>query len=238
MWNILRLTLPSIVAGLAGLGALAVLSTASVGKAGDLDGANAASHGVQIAQAAAPKPDDTFASVPLDKTDMVLGKADAPVTIIEYASLTCPHCAQLHGEVLPKIKQAYIDTGMAKLVYRDFPLDRLALAGSMLARCAGPQRYFGFIDLLFKDQTRWSRARNPMQALGQLARLGGMSQAKFDSCLKDEAVQRIVLEQRLVGGREYKVNSTPTLIINGRKYNGGLTFDQVRAVIDPLLSNN
>lgn len=238
MWNVLRLPLPSIVSGLAGLSLIAVMCAASIGHAEGLGGPEAAGERVQIAQAAAPKPDDTFDSVPLDKTDMVLGNADAPVTIVEYASLTCPHCAQFHGEVLPKIKRAYIDTGKAKLVYRDFPLDRLALSGSMLARCARPQRYFGFIDLLFKDQMRWSRARNPMQALGRLARLGGMSQAKFDACLKDEAVQRIVLEQRLAGGRRYKINSTPTLIVNGRKYSGGLTFDQIRAVLEPMLSTN
>ncbi len=220
MRNISKARASSIAYGLAGLLMAAILS----------EGA--------LAQADAPRPDQIFDAVPVTETDMVLGRADAPVTIIEYASLTCPHCAQFHGEVLPKIRKAYIETGKARLVYRDFPLDRVALAGSILARCAGPGRYFGFIDLLFKDRSRWSQAGSPMQALGQLARLGGLSQAKFDSCLKDESIRRIVLDQRLAGEREYRISSTPTLIINGRKYNGGLTFAQMRAVVEPILSND
>ena len=238
MRNILNIHLPSLAYGLVGPGALAAFSASSVANPGNVGHSAAARHSVQIAQAAAPKPDDTYDSVPIAATDMVLGKANAPVTIVEYASMTCGHCAQFHGEVVPKIKKAYIDTEKARLIYRDFPLDRLALAGAMLARCAGPERYFGFVDLLFKDQTRWSSARDPMKALGQLARLGGMSQSKFDACLRDESVQRIVLDQRLSGGRKFKISSTPTLIINGRKYNGGLTFGQVQAVIEPMLSKN
>ncbi len=220
MWNILKPHARSITYAIAGLCTAMVLS-ASV-----------------LAQSTAPEPDDRFDAVPVVDTDMILGNADAPVTIVEYASLTCSHCAEFHGQVLPKIKKAYIETGKARLIYRDFPLDRLALAGSMLARCAGPERYFGFIDILFKDQSRWSEARDPVQALGRIARLGGMSQARFDACLKDESVQRFVLEQRLAGGRDYKISSTPTLIIDGRKYNGGLNFAQVRAVIEPILSKD
>ena len=89
--------------------------------------------------------------------DMVLGKADAPVTVIEYASMTCPHCATFHTEVLPKLKAAYIDTGKIKFIFREFPLDQLALRGAMLARCAGPERYFGYVDVLFRQQRVWSR---------------------------------------------------------------------------------
>jgi len=226
MWNILKYPGPLLACGLATIFVVVIAGRAF---ADDV---------VQVAQVKAPSPSDTFDAVPITETDMVLGRADAPVTIFEYASLTCSHCAQFHGQVLPMIKQAYIDTGKAKLIFRDFPLDRLALAGSMLARCAGKQRYFGFIGLLFRDQARWSQSRNPIKSLGQLARLGGISQKKFDACLKDEAIKKVVLDQRLAGGRGYKIKSTPTVIINGRKYDGGLTFDQVRAVIEPILSKN
>ncbi len=217
MWNILKLHAP-IRRGLAGVCAAVVLSVSA------------------FAQTTAPEPDALFDSVPVTDTDMVLGRADAPVTIIEYASLTCGHCARFHSQVLPEVKKAYIDTGKARLVYRDFPLDRLALAGAMLARCAGPKRYFGFIDILFMNQSRWSQAREPMRALGRLARLGGMSQARFEACLRDESVQRQVLEQRLAGARTYKVNATPTLIVEGRKYHGGLELAALRAVIETILS--
>ena len=220
MLNILKPYVPSIARGLAGLCTALVLSAGA------------------LAQTSAPKPDETFGSVPIAGTDMILGRADAPVTIVEYASLTCSHCARFHDQVLPKVKETYIETGKARLVYRDFPLDRLALAGSMLARCAGPERYFGFIDILFREQSNWSQSRQPMRALGRLARLGGMSQAGFDACLRDESVQRLVLDQRLAGARAYKIDSTPTLIIGGRRYDRGLSFAEMRAVIEPILSGD
>ena len=220
MLNILKPYVPSITRGLAGFCTALVLSAGA------------------LAQTSAPKPDETFGSVPIAGTDMILGRADAPVTIVEYASLTCSHCARFHDQVLPKVKETYIETGKARLVYRDFPLDRLALAGSMLARCAGPERYFGFIDILFREQSNWSQSRQPMQALGRLARLGGMSQARFDACLRDESVQRLVLDQRLAGTRAYKIDSTPTLIIGGRRYDRGLSFAEMRAVIEPILSGD
>lgn len=190
---------------------------------------------VDPALKAAPAPDATYDNITVAADDFVLGNADAPVTIVEYASLTCPHCARFHAEVLPKLKKTYIDTGKARLVYRDFPLDRFALAGSMLARCAGRDRYFAFVDLLFRDQTRWARSKNPMQSLGQIARLGGLTGEKFSTCLKDGKIQNAVLQQRLQGSKAYQINSTPTLLVNGRKYSGGLTFDQLRAVLDSML---
>lgn len=201
-------------------------------------GAGAAESGpgpVRLAQAA-PEPDGNFGTVAVSPSDMTLGRADAPVTIVEYASLTCPACADFHSRVLPEVRKAYVDTGKARLVYRDFPLDGLALAGSMLARCAGRDRFFGFIDLLFREQGRWAGAEDPTAQLARLALLGGISRAKFDSCLEDEALQRAVLEQRLAA-REFEVTATPTLLINGRKFSGGLDFAQIQAVVESLLSN-
>ena len=168
--------------------------------------------------------------------DRVLGRAAAPVTIVEYASFTCPHCAEFHLEILPELKKAYIDTGKARLVYRDFPLDRSAFAASVVARCAAASRYFGVVDLLFREQPRWASAREPMAALRRLATLAGISKKKLDACLRDEKIQNAVLQQRLTASQKFNVTSTPTLIVDRAKYHGGLTLEQFRAVIDRALA--
>ncbi len=185
----------------------------------------------ELAQATPPTPDAEFGEIAIAADDFVIGDASAPVTIIEYASLTCPHCAQFHTQVLPALKKELIETGKVRLVYRDFPLDQEALVGSILARCAGRDRFFAFVDVLFRDQSNWSRAQNPVQALAQIARLGGIGKDKFQSCLSDQKLQESILKQRLEGNQKYQVNSTPTLFINGKKFSGGLTLDQIRAVV-------
>jgi protein-disulfide isomerase len=157
--------------------------------------------------------------------DRVLGKADAPVTIIEYASLTCPHCAAFDAETLPQIKKEWIDTGKAKLIFRDFPLDGLALKGALLARCAPAERFYGFIDVLFHRQEYWTRSGDPQEALGRIAKLGGMSEDQFQACMKDDAAQNKILAMRMAGEKEYKVESTPTFFINGKKLVGSLPYD-------------
>ena len=156
--------------------------------------------------------------------DYVLGKADAPVTIIEYASLTCPHCAAFDRDTLPKIKENWIDTGKAKLVFRDFPLDGWALRAAMVARCAPPERYFGFIDALFQSQDVWARAANPQAALGRLAKLGGISDDKFQSCMKDDKLADTVAAERLAAEKQYGVESTPTFFVNGVKLVGEQSY--------------
>jgi protein-disulfide isomerase len=156
--------------------------------------------------------------------DYVLGKTDAPVTIIEYASLTCPHCAAFDRDTLPKIKENWIDTGKAKLVFRDFPLDGWALRAAMVARCAPPERYFGFIDALFQGQGVWARASNPEAALGRLAKLGGISDDRFQSCMKDEKLADTVAASRLTAEKQYGVESTPTFFINGVKLVGEQSY--------------
>lgn len=167
--------------------------------------------------------------------DRVLGKADAPVTIIEYASLTCPHCKDFHLNTLPKLKTAYIDTGKVKLIYRDFPLDGRALLASMVARCAPKDRYFAFLDALFRGQETWARAQDPIQALGQIARVGGMTQADYDACIKNEALFEAIKKQATDGEARYKVESTPTFIINGKKADRVHSFESFEAAIKPLL---
>jgi protein-disulfide isomerase len=181
---------------------------------------------------ATPEPAD---ATQVTASDHVMGKADAPVTIIEYASMTCPHCAAFHGTVLPKIKSDYIDTGKARLVFRDFPLDRLALTASVIARCAEPERYLGFVDVLFSSQLNWIRAEDPLKALKKIAALGDVPEAKVDACLNDKARFDAVLTERLGGEKTFKVNSTPTLIVNGKVVQGGYDYDTLKKAIDAQL---
>lgn len=157
--------------------------------------------------------------------DRVLGRAEAPITIIEYASLTCPHCARFHKETLPKIKASYIDTGKVKLIFRDFPFDGLALRASALARCAPPERYFAMVDTLFQQQENWSRAKDPLVAIGNIGKLGGMSQAAVDACFQDTKLFDKIVQGRMDGEKTFGVDSTPTFIIGGKKISGAEPFE-------------
>lgn len=183
-----------------------------------------------------PAPSGTVADLKLTDKEYAMGPADAKVVLVEYASLTCPHCAQFHTSVLPDIKKEFVDTGKIRYVYRDFPLDRLALGAAMVARCAGRDSFFGFIDTFYAAQGQWSRASNPISALGNLAKLGGMSQSKFETCLKDVEVQNGILQQRLEASNEFKVQATPTVFVNGERYGGGMTLDQMRTLLNRKLA--
>jgi protein-disulfide isomerase len=185
-----------------------------------------------------PLPSGNVGEIKIADDDLVMGRKDAPVTVVEYASLTCPHCARFHTEVLPTLKTEFVDTGKVRLVYRDFPLDQLALTAAMVAHCAGRDAFFGFIDTFYAAQSGWSRANNPLVALARMARLGGMGQDDFDACLKNQAVADKIIEQRLEGEKTFGVNATPTLFVNGDKYSGGLTLEQFRAVVAPMLNKS
>lgn len=178
------------------------------------------------------------APVAVGADEMVMGAPTAPVTIIEYASLTCGHCGRFHNQVLPSLKSNYIDAGLARLVYRDFPLDGLALQASMLAHCAGKERYFGFLEILFRDQARWATAEQPQAALAQTARIGGLGQKDFESCLANKEIANKVLKVRLEGERTYEVQSTPTFIINGEKYVGAMPYEEFDQVLRRLLPDS
>jgi protein-disulfide isomerase len=174
------------------------------------------------------------ASAQTPPEDRFLGRADAPITIIEYASLTCPHCAEFHKEILPKVKAAYVDTGKAKLIYRDFPLDQIALRAAALARCAPADRYFAFLDVLYQQQNSWASAPDPMVPLARIGRLGGLSEAQFKTCMEDQALADSILASRLIGAREMQVESTPTIIVNGKKIPGIRSFEDLDKVLKPL----
>jgi protein-disulfide isomerase len=170
----------------------------------------------------------------LGKDDRILGNPDAPITIVEYASLTCPHCAHFTNEVLPELKKKWIDTGKAKLVLRDYPLDEPALRAAMIARCAPPDRYYAYIDTFFGAQEKWATARDYRDALSRLVKLGGMSREEFDNCLKNTALENKIVEGRLIASKELDVNSTPTFFINGTKFAGAPTVEEFDKVLSGL----
>ena len=149
----------------------------------------------------------------------MLGKDDAPVTIVEYASMTCPHCAHFHKTTLPELKTKYIDTGKARLIFREFPFDPRAEAGFMLARCSN-DNYFPMIEVLFKQQESWAGVQDAKEALLQISKLAGFSQESFEACLTDQKLLEDVRAVRERGSKEFGVDSTPTFFINGKQISG------------------
>lgn len=167
--------------------------------------------------------------------DMALGEEGAPVTIVEYASMTCPHCSAFHLDVLPALKEKYIETGKVRMIFREFPLDARAYAASMLARCADDKFYFPMIDVLFKQQSVWARAEDPRPPLLQIAKLAGFTQESFEACLKNQELLDNVNALRSKAAEEFGVNGTPSFFINGEKYSGQATVEAMSEAIDRLL---
>jgi protein-disulfide isomerase len=166
--------------------------------------------------------------------DVVEGQANAPVTVVEYASMTCSHCAAFANNVYPTLKSKYIDTGKAKYILREFPLDPLATAGFMLARCAGDKRE-AMVALLFAQQKNWAFVDKPLDGLSNIVKQTGMSQDGFEKCLKDQALYDKVNLVRDRGAEKFGVNATPTFFINGKRVSGEMTVDQLDKEITPLL---
>ena len=171
-------------------------------------------------------------------TEQSIGDPDAPVTIIEYSSLSCPHCARFHTEVLPDLKERYIAKGHVRIVFRDFPLTESAVQAAVIAHCAGPDRYAGFLDVLFQTQASWTQADDPLAALKQLGKLGGLGEDQMDACLNDQTMVDGVLQSRLDGQNEYQVQSTPTFVIDGKSYPGTRDIEAFAEIIDPLLDDS
>jgi protein-disulfide isomerase len=169
---------------------------------------------------------------PLD--DIPLGAEDAPVTIIEYASMTCPHCAAFEVQTFPKLKEKYIDTGKVRYIMREYPLDRLAAAAFMVARCAGPDKYNPLIETMFAQQQKWA-VRDPIPPLLAIAKQAGFTQQTFEACINDTALLNKVQQMRDRGTEKFKVDSTPTFFINGTKHSGSMSFEELEKLIEPLI---
>ncbi len=164
--------------------------------------------------------------------DRILGDKDALVTIIEYSSLTCPHCAKFHKDTLPEVKENWVSTGKARLVYRHFPLDGLALRAAMVADCIEGDSHFTFLDALFHGQKLWAQSSDPVKALSQVAALAGMDSEQFEACIEDEDLANAILERRQHGSTTYGIGSTPTFIVNGRKVEGAIGYSEFEKILE------
>ena len=186
---------------------------------------------------AATQPQPAGDPLALTPDDHILGKSGAPITIIEYGSLTCPHCADFAADVLPRLQEKWIDTGKAKLVFRPFPRDDADLHAAAIASCAPADRFYPFIDALFAAQQQWVLASDYKSALARLALLGGMNKTKFDECYDDKAIQDKLLASRLAASQQLAVNSTPTFFINGKRFEGSPTVDAFDAALSKLANS-
>ena len=176
---------------------------------------------------------------PMSLPDMALGPANAAVTITEYASMTCPHCAAFTEKVFPKIKSEYIDSGKIRFVFREFPLDIKAAAGSMLARCIAKDdagKYFAVVDMLFRQQNDWV-VKNTTETLTRIGKQAGLSQQQVEECLKDQKLLDKIAADQKYANDVLKVNSTPTFFINGEMLKGETSFEEFSKHIDPLLKS-
>ncbi len=163
--------------------------------------------------------------------DRVLGDPNAPITIIEYASLTCSHCATFHRNTMPRLKREWLDTGRAKLVYRDFALDNNAATAAVIAQCAPDDEYFRLLGVLFSRQASWSRMEDPVPILTQIAVARGLGREAIEACLADDNLVDGVLQSRLVGQSQHGVDSTPTFIVGERVLRGAVSFEDFDAVL-------
>ncbi|WEZ85254.1 DsbA family protein [Rhizobium sp. 32-5/1] len=200
----------------------------------------------QMAQAAAPagkvelpvsegEVDVAALMAPGPLPEMAIGEANAPVTIVEYMSMTCPHCAAFHNNTFDAIKTKYVDSGKVRFVVREFPFDPRAAAAFMLARCAPEGQYFPMVSMLMKQQEQWAAAPNGREALLQMSKLAGFTQESFESCLTNQKLLDDVNATMQKGAKDYGVASTPTFFVNGKKYSGDMSVDTMSALIDTML---
>jgi protein-disulfide isomerase len=177
--------------------------------------------GARVADKDKVDPEVAVLMAPGPLPDIVIGSADAPNTIVEYASMTCPHCAQFQTEVFPELKKKYIDTGKVRYMLREFPLDNLAAAAFMLARCSGNDRYYPMVDAMFSTQESWAApGTDAKEKLLQIARQAGISKEEFDKCLADKELFGKIVKTREIANEKFQVDSTPTFFVNGKRLKG------------------
>lgn len=171
--------------------------------------------------------------------EMTLGPDDAPVTVIEYASFTCPHCATFHENQLRRLKSEYVEAGKVQFIYRDVFFDPYGLWASLLARCGGEERFFGITDLLYQQQAEWFASANDEMEIGnnlrRIGRVAGLGEDQIEACLSDEDKALALVAWYQANAEKHDVRSTPTLIINGQKY-GNMSFGELSGIIDAILA--
>ena len=163
------------------------------------------------------------------------GDENAKVKVVEFASLTCGHCAKFHNEVMPILKEKYIEKGLIHFTYNDFPLDKFALKASIIARCAGNEKFFKFLDVFYKKQKDWTRTKDPFKSLLKIAKFGGLKDEELKVCIGNKSIEDGILKQRLNSSKKYDIKATPTLYLNGEKYNGDLTIEALESKIKSML---
>jgi len=216
---------------------LAFASLRRLAFAAVLSAAALTAHGAHAA-ATAPEPDRTvdMAAVlkPGTLPELSIGDA-AGLPMIEYGSLTCPHCAAFSREVLPELKKDYIDTGKVRFIFREFSRNPLDVAAFVLARCVGDDKAFAAVELLFSQQDKWAFVDKPLEPLIAAMRPTGLTHDQAMACLKDQSKVDAVAAVGKRASDEIKMNGTPTFVIDGKVYGGELSMDQLRAILDPLV---
>ncbi|HEY4041109.1 MAG TPA: thioredoxin domain-containing protein [Rhodopila sp.] len=186
-----------------------------------------------IAGAVALRAGPARADDPDPRAERYIGKPDAKVTVGEYFSLTCTHCAAFAASTFPEIKKNLIETGAVRWVFHDFPLDQVALTASMVARYLPIDRYEPFVNALFASQNRWAfnRGNDPTEELWKLAGLAGMSRTTFDKAIGDKSLREWIIQQQKADADEWKIDSTPSFVINNQKYAGEMSYEAFRKLI-------
>lgn len=168
--------------------------------------------------------------------EMAIGSENAPITVIEYASMTCPHCAHFSETTFPELKKRYIDTGKVRFLFREFPLDQLAFAGFLLARCVPPDKYLPMVETLFAQQRDWV-VQKPLEPMRAIAKQAGLSQEAFDACLDNRQLIDGIEKVRSQAAQKFGVNSTPTFFVNGKRLSGDLSIEEMEKEFAPYLKS-
>lgn len=169
--------------------------------------------------------------------EIVQGQPNAKVDVVEYASLACPACKFFHEEIYPELKAKFIETGKIRFIYRDFPTNSAALAAAMIARCAGPQRHAGMVDMFFTTQQQWGRSQQPLQGLSQVARMAGIGSSEVDQCIRNSELMQSIQSSAKHANEEMGVAGTPTLFVAGKMSENGLKKEELIKEIEEAIAD-
>ncbi len=165
-----------------------------------------------------------------------LGNIEAPIKMVEFASMTCGSCAKFHNDVFPSIKKDFIDSGKVFFTYKDFPLDKFALKASVIARCSGDAKFFNFLSVIYNKQKDWTRTQDPFKSLLKIAKIGGLKNDEIKVCVGNKSIEDGILKDRLSSSKKFDITATPTIYFNGKKYDGDLSYEALKLKIESLLN--